>query len=255
MYSPQPRLGRPSHASPSCRNRSPASPETGPSALAVARLCGSDLQRGQLATHIQTIRLSSSSAAVATRNHLRPIPKRAPFISPSSPFHHSPRDRSSSSRCPLLVFCSRMRGEFMQHEITLNWILPDNATDSEWIILYHIPANCEQTCENVLYSLNQGYQALGKLQGKAHPVAVRTADSTISTDKLKSQFPYVQIIEQQANQQQTISQLSSDHIYLVDPFGKVILRYQAKAQKQEMIMTTKDWISDLKRLLKYSRTS
>ena len=105
------------------------------------------------------------------------------------------------------------KGEFMQHEITLNWILPDNATDSEWIILYHIPANCEQTCENVLYSLNQGYQALGKLQGKAHPVAVRTADSTISTDKLKSQFPYVQIIEQQANQQQTISQLSSDHIY------------------------------------------
>jgi hypothetical protein len=45
------------------------------------------------------------------------VPKRGPFISPSSPFHHSPRDRSSSSRCPLLVFCSRMRGEFMQHEL------------------------------------------------------------------------------------------------------------------------------------------
>jgi hypothetical protein len=147
------------------------------------------------------------------------------------------------------------KGEFMQQELTLNWLLPESASDSEWIIFYNLPADCDTTCENVLYSLNQGYQALGKLQGKAHPVAVRTANASITAAQIKSKFGYVQVIESHANQQQTVSQLSSDFVYLVDPFGKVILRYQAKVNMQEMIMITKDWIADLKRLLKYSRTS
>lgn len=147
------------------------------------------------------------------------------------------------------------KGEFMSVELTLDWILPQDAAQSEWIIFYHMPSNCQQTCENVLYSLNQGFQALGKLQGKAHPVAIRSNDATISEATMKEQFGYVKVMPKTSDQLSTLSQLPSDHIYLVDPFGKVILRYQAKDKREEMIMITKDWMADLKRLLKFSRTS
>ncbi|MCJ8272955.1 MAG: hypothetical protein MJK04_26600 [Psychrosphaera sp.] len=147
------------------------------------------------------------------------------------------------------------KGEFLDKEVTLNWILPEDAADTQWKILYHIPTNCDQTCTNVLFSLHQGYQALGKLQEKAHPVAIRTTDTSISQQQLKEGYGYIEILEQQSKQQATLSQLSSDFVYLVDPFGKVILRYKAVAEKQQMIMITKDWIADLKRLLKYSRSS
>ena len=143
----------------------------------------------------------------------------------------------------------------MDKEITLDWILPEKAEDTEWVIFYHIPTNCDSKCENVLYSLNQGFQALGKLQGKAHPESVRSNQSSISAERLKTEFGYIHTREQIAAHQTTLSQLSSDYIYLVDPFGKVVLKYPAKADRQEAIMTTKDWMADLKRLLKYSRTS
>jgi cytochrome oxidase Cu insertion factor (SCO1/SenC/PrrC family) len=147
------------------------------------------------------------------------------------------------------------KGEFMAQELTLNWILPEKGADSKWTIFYSIPEHCDDTCNNMLYSLNQGYQALGKLQGKAHPIVVRNSNANITVEQLNKQFSYIQVLEQNNNQQQTLGQLSSDFVYLVDPFGKVVLRYKALAQKQEMIIKTKDWIADLKRLLKYSRTS
>ncbi len=147
------------------------------------------------------------------------------------------------------------KGEFMQSEIALEWLLPENPQDSKWIVFYNIPASCDEQCNNVLYSLNQGYQALGKLQGKAHPVVVRDTASSMSTAQLTEQFGYVKVLEQHSAQVATLQQLSSDFVYLVDPFGKVVLRYQATTDKQAMIMTTKDWIADLKRLLKYARTS
>ncbi|MFT5161975.1 MAG: hypothetical protein ACI9FJ_000543 [Alteromonadaceae bacterium] len=147
------------------------------------------------------------------------------------------------------------KGEFMQNELTLSWLLPQNPADSEWIIFYPLPQNCEQQCDNVLYSLNQGYQALGKLQGKAHPVVTRANNASITPAQLKEKFGYINVIEQQPVHQSTLAQLSADYVYLVDPFGKVVLRYKATTDKQAMIMITKDWIADLKRLLKYSRTS
>lgn len=147
------------------------------------------------------------------------------------------------------------KGEFMEKEITLDWILPDKAEDTEWVIFYHIPQQCDSKCENVLYSLNQGFQALGKLQGKAHPVSVRSNESSMTSERLKSEFGYIQSREQIAAHNATLSELSSEFIYLVDPFGRVVLKYPAKADRQEAIMTTKDWMADLKRLLKYSRTS
>ncbi|MFT4925730.1 MAG: hypothetical protein ACI8WB_001825 [Phenylobacterium sp.] len=147
------------------------------------------------------------------------------------------------------------KGEFMPIELTLDWILPEEASDSEWIIFYSIPDTCDERCNNALYSLNQGYQALHKLQQKAHPLVLRASQSDISTAQLKAQFNFVKVMEQQPTQQSTLAQLSSDYLYLVDPFGKVILRYKATAEKQQMIMITKDWMGDLKRLLKFSRTS
>lgn len=147
------------------------------------------------------------------------------------------------------------KGEFMSREITLKWLLPAAGKDTRWTVFYPLESDCSQRCNNALYSLNQGWQALGKLQGKADPLVVRPGLANISNEQLKQQYGYIKVLEQPATALAGLQHLSSDYLYLVDPFGKVILRYKTSSDEHAMIMITKDWIADLKRLLKYARTS
>jgi hypothetical protein len=47
--------------------------------------------------------------------------------------------------------------------------------------------------------------------------------------------------------------LSPDYIYLVDPFGKVILQYATSHNRNESVQMSKDMLADVKKLLKYAR--
>lgn len=129
------------------------------------------------------------------------------------------------------------KGEFMAQEVTI-------ALEKEqptWTIIYQPQENeCDQLCKEQLYGLNQTYIALGKLQ--------KRVDAFVLSGSIDlSDYPATRQVETQ------FSQLDSNFLYVVDPMGKVVLRYQASPSREQTIMTSKYILSDLKKLLKYAR--
>jgi len=128
------------------------------------------------------------------------------------------------------------KGAFVEQEITL--VLPHERPT--WSIVYQPSEQCDLICLEQLYSLNQTYVALGKLQ-KRVKAFVLNANTDISQ--------YSHLAHNDANNKL----LSENHIYLVDPFGKVILQYAGSTDRQHTIQTSKDIIADVKKLLNYAR--
>ena len=128
------------------------------------------------------------------------------------------------------------KGEFVQQDITL--VLPHDRPT--WSIVFQPSNSCDQLCSEQLYSLNQTYVALGKLQK-------RVSAYVLNSETDISGFSHL------AHNDGQHDLLSENHIYLVDPFGKVILRYAGSTDRQNTIKTSKDIIADVKKLLNYAR--
>lgn len=129
------------------------------------------------------------------------------------------------------------KGEFMAEEVSIS-IEKENPT---WSIVYQpTGSECDQICKEQLYGLNQTYIALGKLQ--------KRVEAYVLTDVLDiSDYPATRPYQKQ------FAELDPNFLYVVDPMGKVVLRYQASPQREQTIMTSKYILSDLKKLLKYAR--
>lgn len=130
------------------------------------------------------------------------------------------------------------KGQFVDQEIQLSI-----GTDSKagiWRIVAQPEGNCSMHCEELLYGLNQTYIALGKLQTR---VEARVLSDQLDLSKYPKLIP----------SNSTENQLTSQFLYLVDPFGKVILQYPVNTDRQQTITTSKAVLSDIKKLLKYSR--
>lgn len=129
------------------------------------------------------------------------------------------------------------KGQFVQADINV-------ALEHEkptWSFVYQPSlAHCDSQCEEQVYGLNQTYIALGKHQKDVkayvlHPSYELAPESRIS-------------VAHKVNEQ-----LSSQFLYLVDPFGKVILQYPVGANREQTIQMSKDMLADVKKLLKYAR--
>jgi hypothetical protein len=131
------------------------------------------------------------------------------------------------------------KGQFVDHEITLGLIeLSDRPM---WRLVFQPDQNnCDEKCEEQLYGLNQTYIALGKLQ--------KRVDALVLNESLD--FPQYPLLKRQ---QVTNSELDREHIYLVDPYGKVIMQYAGSVLREDTIKTSKDILADLKKLLNYAR--
>ncbi len=129
------------------------------------------------------------------------------------------------------------KGELLPKEVTVDLQLEKPT----WSIIYQPKtAQCDMTCEEQLYGLNQTYIALGKLQKRVN-AWVLAEDFNIED------FPAAKLAKT------TNPELSEDYIYIVDPRGNVILRYAGSADREQTIKTSKDILSDLKKLLNYAR--
>lgn len=131
------------------------------------------------------------------------------------------------------------KGEFVDFDVKV----PTAQEQQLWRIVYQPKQGaCDAICEEQLYGLNQTFVALGKLQPKVKSLLFSKAVDV-------SEYKHVEPVAE------TFSQLSPNNIYLVDPFGQVILQYPANSQREQTIQTSKALLSDIKKLLKYSRTS
>ena len=128
------------------------------------------------------------------------------------------------------------KGEFVQEDISLS--LPHERPT--WSLVYQPSENCGLLCQEQLYSLNQTHIALGKLQK-------RVSAYVLDSKQDLSAFSHLQA-RPTGN-----AKLKQNYIYLVDPFGKVILQYAGSQDRQETIQTSKDIIADVKKLLNYAR--
>lgn len=128
------------------------------------------------------------------------------------------------------------KGDFVEFETSLN-LEHEKPT---WAIVYQPKSTCDKLCSEQLYGLHQTYIALGKLQKR------------VSAYVLADDIP---MEEYQKLQTKSINDtnLSANHIYLVDPLGKVIMQYPGSESRDETIQTSKDLLADIKKLLKYAR--
>lgn len=130
------------------------------------------------------------------------------------------------------------KGQFVEQEIQLSMEADSKA--GIWRIVAQPESNCSIHCEELLYGLNQTYIALGKLQ--------KRVEARVLNDQLDlARYPKL------ISSSSTDNQLTSQFLYLVDPFGKVILQYPVNTDRQQTISTSKAVLSDIKKLLKYSR--
>lgn len=131
------------------------------------------------------------------------------------------------------------KGQFVESEITLD--LKDMAEKPIWNLVFQpSEKDCDQTCEEQLYGLNQTYIALGKLQKRVNAVVLNESIALTEYPLLK-------------HHQSRNAELDVGHIYLVDPFGKVIIKYAGSTKREQTIKTSKDILADVKKLLNYAR--
>jgi hypothetical protein len=128
------------------------------------------------------------------------------------------------------------KGEFVPFNTTLDF----QHEKPTWAIIYQPKNACDSLCEEQLYGLNQTYIALGKLQKRVRAYVLAAPKAANAYSHLDSAAL-------------TNTYLQPDHLYLVDPLGKVIMQYKGSEDRNETIQTSKDLLSDMKKLLKYAR--
>lgn len=129
------------------------------------------------------------------------------------------------------------KGEFVQQELVVE--LPNK--NPTWSLIYQPDSNdCAQKCQEQIYALNQTYLALGKLQK-------RVSGYVLAKEWPLPQNSLLKVVDDSS------PELSIDFVYLVDPFGKVILRYPGSTERQQTLKTSKDMLADIKKLLNYAR--
>ena len=142
------------------------------------------------------------------------------------------------------------QGQLIDNELTLAKLgLNVDDFDHQWLMLYTLPAVCEQACEKVLVSVNNTYIALGKEMPRVKPVALtQQALSTEQTDKIQLKKWHIQAMPALAK-----ATIAQSQVLIVDPLGNVILSHMPPANAEQLPAFGKAILADFKKLLKYSR--
>jgi len=113
----------------------------------------------------------------------------------------------------------------------------------KWVLVVFDAARCDAYCERKLYFIRQVHRAQGKDMDRLERVWVLTDDGKPSPELLGviagthlARFPA-----------SDFPGTPTDHIYLVDPLGNLMMRFPRDPDPSKVI-------KDLQRLLKYSRS-
>lgn len=123
-----------------------------------------------------------------------------------------------------------------------------------WRLVFVLPEECNNACENSLYSLNQVWQALGKEQDRAEATILFTNNSDAQAlDKVNDNGHFLVLPVDPDTLKQRFSEHSLMDVYVADTLGNIILSYQITSDQEQAVMKSRDILSDLKKLLKLSR--
>lgn len=137
-------------------------------------------------------------------------------------------------------------GELLNMDLTYQELVEDPSLMRDWQLMYVTNQGCEKNCQDQLYYVTQTYRALGRLQSR-----VRVGSLTTST--LLTSPQYLSGIDfTQQTLKKAVTDLE-DSVLIIDPLGKLVMRYQLSGSKQQRLKKSHDMLLDIKRLLKLSR--
>lgn len=142
------------------------------------------------------------------------------------------------------------KGSLVGNELTLKDLgISNNELNNMWLILYALPEECTEQCEQTLLSVNNTYVALGKEMPKVRNVALYkhtlTSEQLNTLDESKWSF-----ISSPAQEHALIQQPT---VLLVDPLGNIILEHKPPMLPEGQSLFGKGILADMKKLLKYSK--
>lgn len=142
------------------------------------------------------------------------------------------------------------QGQLIENELTLAKLgLSVDDYDHQWLMLYTLPASCDEQCEKTLVSVNNTYIALGKEMPRVKLVGLTQQDLRVEqTEKIQLKRWHIQAMPALAKATITQSQ-----VLIVDPLGNVILSHVPPENSEQLSQFGKAILADFKKLLKYSR--
>lgn len=132
-----------------------------------------------------------------------------------------------------------------QENISYQSLAVINPFPKHWQIIYLVPNICNKSCKNQLYLLQQTYTALGKERDRV--IAAIAVTNKNNLQKINT-FKLPQFIVKP----NMISALGN-HLIIVDPLGKMVMRYDDISDEQLQQSQSKALLMDLKKMLKLSR--
>lgn len=141
-------------------------------------------------------------------------------------------------------------GELLKQELSITQLdLNDASLQKKWLIIYRLPTPCDDNCKQTIYGINQTFISLGREMDRVIPLGLYAAElNTDDLGVLKEKFWKFNLVTDASK-----DQLESSQVYVSDPLGNVILKYAAPKSDQEVLAIGKAMLSDLRKLLKYSR--
>ncbi|WP_416306842.1 hypothetical protein [Neptunicella sp. SCSIO 80796] len=146
------------------------------------------------------------------------------------------------------------KGQLLDPVLDMSPLYPADSAPTIWRVVYIMPAQCEQRCQNALYSINQVWLALGRENERVSPVIITTASSDQSAIQQLESMPNLTLF---STNQQSIDRVfkdtATDGIFVVDTLQNIILRYDLQQEQQQAVMHSREILADVKKLLKLSR--
>ena len=144
------------------------------------------------------------------------------------------------------------KGELLAPGLSLSEVY--QADEPKWRLLYVLPQQCEEKCENALYSLNQVWLALGKHMDRVRPVVLNSAEgqSAVATSMASYENLKMLTVSQQSLNK-VFKDVGADGIFIVDTLDNIVLRYPLQQEQQQAVLHSREILADLRKLLKLSR--
>ncbi len=127
-------------------------------------------------------------------------------------------------------------------------------SESQWVLLVTGNDGCTEVCQQALYTVRQVNVALGKEAERVSRVLASREGDSQSGAAIARQYPLLSLMTLDTESLATFGQgrftpansvTDAWNIWVVDPLGNVILRYEAERHGSDIL-------KDLKRLLKLS---
>ncbi|QOL26210.1 hypothetical protein LP316_02590 [Thalassotalea sp. LPB0316] len=143
------------------------------------------------------------------------------------------------------------QGQLVEGELTLEntGINLPSVAEKQWLMLYVMPDNCQDKCDQVLSGVNNTYIALGKEMPRVTPVGLfqQVITPNSLTNIRQQDWQFIKLADT------TKQRLQQNHIYIVDPLGNIVVSHVIPENSDAIPAFGKAVVADFKKLLKYSR--